>query len=350
MLAITVDRGPDGSALNSPFVSVTVCRPGTTACQTVNHVLVDSASYGLRLKASVVDAALALPAVTNSAGAAVGECAHFATGYVWGSVRRADVQLSGEVAASLPLQIISDPATPYATVPASCRNTGGDFGAALDVNGILGLGMFAQDCPACTTSTAPGTYFACTAAGCSSTVLALASQVSNPVPFFPIDNNGLALTLPDVPLGGAPTLTGSIVFGIGTQTNNQLGAATVYTVNSQGNFSTRYKGRTFGSSFIDSGSNAYFFSDASLPLCAGFFCPPSPLSLSAVNTSSTGVSGTVNFVMETLPAGVAAAHVGADVGLSNSFDWGLPFFFGRTVFVALVGATTPRGNGPYVAY
>ena len=34
----------------------------------------------------------------------------------------------------------------------------------------------------------------------------------------------------------------------------------------------------------------------------------------------------------------------------NSFDWGLSFFYGRTVFTAIEGKTTPGGVGPYVAF
>jgi hypothetical protein len=32
------------------------------------------------------------------------------------------------------------------------------------------------------------------------------------------------------------------------------------------------------------------------------------------------------------------------------FDWGLPFFYGRTVFTAIEGQSTPAGQGPYWAY
>lgn len=353
VMEIIVDRGPDGAALNSPFVSVTICVPGTANCQTVDHVLVDTGSFGLRLAASALNPALSLPAVNNAAGLPVAECSHFVTGYIWGPVRRADVKLSGEVAANLPIQVVADPAPPYATVPSSCSNTGANFGADLGVNGILGVGMFNQDCPACVASTAPAVYFACSATSCSETKLALDSQVANPVPAFPVNNNGVAMVLPEVPPGGATTLSGSLIFGIDTQPNNQVGSATVYTVSSQGNFTTTYKGVDYPKSFLDSGSNAIFFPDSGIAKCSGFYCPPAPLSLSAVNTSSTGVAGTVTFTIESIQSvsrSVAAAHVGADIGMTSSIDWGLPFFFGRTVFVAMAGATTSKGTGPYWAY
>jgi len=351
-LAVTVDRGIDGAAFNSLFASVTVCVPGTTNCQTVDHVLVDTGSYGLRLAASALGSAVSLPAVANALGAPVAECAHFAGGYAWGSVRRADVKLSGETAANLPVQIVADPVAPYGNVPAACSSTGADFGVSLGAKGILGVGVFNQDCPACTTSAAPGVYFACTSVGCFSTPLAQGSQVANPVPAFAVNNNGVVVVLPEVPRGGAATLSGSLIFGIGTQPNNQLGSATVYTTDSQGNFTTTYKGTTV-SSFLDTGSNGIFFSDPSIPQCSGVFCPQVPLTLTAVNTSSTGVAGTVSFTIESIQSigsGMAAAHIGGDAGLGRIFDWGLPFFFGRKVFVAVTGASTPKGAGPYWAY
>jgi hypothetical protein len=353
VVPIVVDTGTDGSAFNTPFVSVTVCVPGTTTCQTIDHVLVDTASYGLRLVASAASS-LPLPAVSNAGGQAVGECAHFASGYAWGSVHRADIKLAGEVASNIPVQLIDDRTADFAAAPTACSNTGSNFGVGQGANGILGVGFFNQDCgSACTSSAAPGLYFACANGGCTGTALPLASQVANPVPAF-ADNNGVVITLANPPPGGTALLAGTLTFGVGTQSNNQLGGATIYTVNSQGDFSTTYKGVVYPASFIDSGSNAIFFLDNTIPTCSGgFYCPLSTLSLSAVNTSTTGVSGAVDFTVEnlhSLSVTTAAAHVGADIGLARSVDWGLPFFFGRTVFVAMSGASTPSGTGPYWAY
>jgi hypothetical protein len=353
-LPITLDRGTDGAAINAPFVTVTVCVPGTADCRTVDHVLVDTGSFGLRLAASsVLNSALQLPAVTNSAGEPVAECGHFASGFVWGSVRRADVKLAGETAANLPIQVVGDPAAPFDAVPRGCSRTGANFGADLGANGILGVGLFNQDCPACASSTAPAVYFACAASGCSSTTLPLASQVANPVPAFTTDNNGVVVVLPEVPLGGAESLSGTLIFGIGTQSNNQLGTATVFATDSRGEFTTVYKGTTFAFSFLDSGSNGIFYDDPTIPSCAGFYCPPDTLALSAINRSSTGVSGTVDFTIESIQsisARTVAANVGGDINLAGAFDWGLPFFFGRKVFVGISGASTPGGTGPFWAY
>lgn len=353
---VLVDTGIDGNSINSPFVTVRVCQPATTNCVDIDHVVLDTGSSGLRVAASALPATLDLPAVQNASGEVVGECAHFASGFSWGSVRRADVQLAGERAASLPVQVINDPGTPWSMIPAACSGTGANIGASRGAKGILGVGLFTEDCgTACETQATPNVYFACNGGGgCTSTVLPLASQVANPVSSFAVNNNGVVLTLPAVPVGGAQQATGALVFGIGTQANNQLGGATVFKTDANGFFTTTYKGVRNTRSFLDSGSNGLFFNDFSLPSCGDFYCPPgAPLTLTATNTSATGTSGTVTFTLDSVAAirtDAGAAHIGGTNGLPDSFDWGLPFFFGRSVFVARSGAATPAGPGPYWAY
>jgi hypothetical protein len=35
---------------------------------------------------------------------------------------------------------------------------------------------------------------------------------------------------------------------------------------------------------------------------------------------------------------------------SLTFDWGLPFFYGRKVFIGIEGTVTPQGTGPFYAF
>ena len=356
---VFVDSGPAGASniINVPFVSVTLCRPGTSTCQTIDHVLLDTGSFGLRIIGpGVLDPALGLPAITGPGGNPAGECAQFVSGFLWGSVQRADVKIADEIAPSLPIQVVSDTAALFTRIPGSCTNIGGNLGtvAALGANGILGVGLFTQD---------NQTYYECTALNCTIATMPLANQVANPVPSFTTDNNGVALVMPAVAPGGATTLTGALVFGIDTQDNNKVGSATVYAANTSGlsigDFTTTYSGRALASSFLDSGSNGLFFADATIRTCigtTGFYCPPTTLQLSAVNSSVNGASGTVNFSIENLlllDTSVRAASVGGTFGSARrpaAFDWGMPFFFGRTVFVAIAGQSTPHGPGPYWAY
>src|SRR5881392_2688287 len=100
--------------------------------------------------------ASALPAPS---GNALAECAPFASGFAWGSVRLADVRIGGESAGSLPVQVINDAAIP--SPPAACTSRGSNFGVGGNSKGILGIGMLARDCPACAATTAHNIYYAC---------------------------------------------------------------------------------------------------------------------------------------------------------------------------------------------
>lgn len=351
---ITVDGGTQGNSVNSPFVELTVCAPGSADCQTIDHVLLDTGSYGLRIVASALGSRLSsLPPVKAPGGNALAECAGFVSGYTWGSVRTADVRIANETARDLPIQVVNDPGA--AAVPDQCSSTGADLGASLGAKAILGVGFKTQDCGVdCVAATAPGLYFSCSGTACASTTVPLASQVTNPVARFPVHNNGVVIRLPGVAPGGVDSLAGTLVLGVGTAPNNQVGAEQVFTANEQGNFTTVYRGRTMRG-FLDSGSNGIFFRDRSIPSCSsGFYCPPHPLTLTASVRGADGKgSRSVDFLVESaaaLPDSVAAAHLGGDFGTAAYFDWGLPFFFGRTVFVALNGAATPFGTGPFWAF
>ncbi|MGD0570364.1 MAG: DUF3443 domain-containing protein [Candidatus Sulfotelmatobacter sp.] len=353
--SISVNAGPAGNYANGGFASITVCVPGTSTCQTVDDVLVDTGSSGLRILSSAFS--LALPP-QEASGNPVFECFPFESGYTWGPVQTADVEIADEKASSVPVQLVGTN-TP---VPDGCLDFGLPSSNTLDTlgaNGILGVGLFAQDCGQYCEElqTAPGNpnlYYQCASSPCQAIGESLAQQVPNPVTLFATDNNGVIIELPAVS-GGEPSLSGSLVFGIGTESNNALGGATIYTADSSGSFTTTYSGSAYSGSFIDSGSNGFFFPDTNgITECgsdeSGFYCPSTTENLSASNQGVNGSSGTVKFsVADAATLFDSNDYVFNDLGgpASNYFDWGLPFFYGRNVFTGIQGATYPNGYWAY---
>jgi hypothetical protein len=366
VVSVAVSSGPNNESLNVLYTSVTVCLPGTANCQTIDNIQVDTGSYGLRILAPVLT--LTFPVVALGNGSALVECTSFVDGYSWGPVTLADVKISGESASSVPVQIIGD--SRYPTVPADCMNsttpTAEDTVAAFGANGILGIGPFPGDCGEyCAENVSePIIYYACsTESNCTGTTVPVASQVPNPVTLFAADNNGTIITLPSAPSAGTTTLTGSLIFGIDTESNNASGTETVVPIAlsgaNAGYITTNFNGSTYPQSFIDSGSNGYFFTDASLAnTCtdsgfSDFYCPASTTSLSGTMQLASG-TGTVDFDVASAEQINATYFVYPGLGGTNpnaeSFDWGLPFFFGRRVVNAIYGYTTSAGSGPYIAY
>ena len=364
VVSVTVSGGPSNNALNVLYTTVTLCLPGTSTCQTIDNIQVDTGSYGLRILAPVLTLSFQVAALSN--GSALVECTSFVDGYSWGPVAVADVQISGESASSVPVQIIGD--SRYPSVPADCSGSAPmeeDTVAAFGANGIIGIGPFPSDCGEfCAESVPePAIYYACsTESNCTATTVPEASQVPNPVTLFATDNNGSIITLPSAPSAGTTTLTGSLIFGIDTQSNNASGTETVVPIATSGSnagfITTVFSGTTYAESFVDSGSNGYFFTDSSLTLCTDsgfteFYCPSSTTSLSGELQLASGTS-TVDFAVASAEQINAAYFVYPGLGGTNptadSFDWGLPFYFGRRVATAIDGYTTSAGSGPYIAY
>jgi len=375
---VTVDNGLPGIGyLNGLFATVTVCVPGTSQCQNIEHVLVDTGSVGLRLLGSVLT--LSLPVLANDSGVALAQCTQFVSGFTWGSLRSADFKIAGEQVSNLAIQVIEESTYP---VPSDCTGLASDSADTLEANGILGVGSFMQDCgsacaaPVGRRSANPGMYYACSSTkkgGCVAAAVSVSKQLSNPVGLFSKDNNGVIIELPAIAASGAPSVPGSLVFGIGTRDNNGLGQETVIPLDQSATFLTKYPANGKNAlAFVDSGSNAIYFLDSrttSIPTCSGmysfFYCPRSTMSLSATS-QDVGGSMTVAMTFSIANAltlfssknNVAFANVGGtgsdsssgSSGLGSYFDWGLPFFFGKNVFSAIEGQSTPVGKGPFVAF
>lgn len=355
VLAVTIEDIPSAAAytVNMPYVSVTICAPGsTTDCRVIDHVLVDTASIGLRILSSALGASPTLPQQTDTNGDALFECMAFVSGYTWGTVRIADVGLGGLTATSLPVQIIADAAAP--AVPAGCSSQGAAIDAVnrLGANGILGVGPFVDDL---------GDYYTCPGGTCGTVVVNINRQVVNPVVLLPSDNNGVVIEMASVPANGAAIGSGSLILGIGTRSNNSLGSAAVFDLNLSGNLRTTYGGNTIPA-FIDSGSNGLFFADGGIAVCGAtthapdFYCPPASLDLTATLVAATNgqtsaiAFGVANADALVLTGNKAFSNLAAPWSGIATFDWGMPFFYGRRVYFAIYGGGAPGGTTPYVAF
>jgi hypothetical protein len=364
---VTVANGVEGVA-NIAGVSVTICAPGTTRCQTINNIQLDTESFGLRLASAAASQVLsALPLVSVAAGSQVAECTAFADGYTWGSIRTADVKIGGETAAAIPIQIVGD-------MPQSAALTGSCSTGALELtpadlgaNGILGVGVAPNDCGALCANPPVGnsSYYTCpSGASCVQTLLPITQQVANPVAKFPTDNNGVILSMPAIGPSGQATVTGTVTFGINTQTNNAMPTTvTKLTTNGSGDVNATFNGSPIVA-FFDSGSNAYFFADNTLAACTGntsaFYCPPSTttrtVSVASYNQSSSGapsgkpLSMSVGNATQLLANGNFALNdLAGNLGGASFVDLGMPFFYGQTVYYGM-DRSSSGGSSPFVAF
>ena len=378
-LTITIDSGPPGiTTANIAYATVTVCTPGsTTQCTSIDHIQVDTGSFGLRLFASELGNAVPTPATDTASGNPLRECVIYADGYTWGSVGKVDVQLGSSTINNVAVQILGD--TNAGAAPNSCATTNGTSNgtpentvATFGAKGILGIGVFAQDCgPYCAQSPAqPQWYYTCPSGNCSPVAVALSDQVQNPITLVRYDNNGVVIDLPAVSGAGQTTLQGTVYFGVATQNNNSpASSVSWYTLSSQGTLTTVYvdranKTNTLSNSFIDLGSNGLFFGDSGITGCTtsiGFYCPPSTLNLSATIRGVNNVQTTATFTVDNAESDFSAfpsygvyTHLAGNnsspTAPSNAFDWGSPFFFGRRVYHLFEQNGLNNIQGPAIAF
>jgi hypothetical protein len=376
VVPISVNGGPllpTTIYTNAAFVSVQVCAT-SGACQTIPDILVDTGSFGLRLLASQVT--VPLTPLNDGNGNTLYDCVQFVdNSFLWGTVAPANIIVGGETATATSVQVIANPSF---SIPSGCSGTNEDTQTLLGANGILGVGPEPFDCGlACDPSAGgspPTVYYLCSSGGsCNTTFVSCGTicqdanpnqQVTNPVFNFPVDNNGTILTLPQVN-DVAATVTGTLTFGIGTESNNSIpSTATLFTLDSSDNFITNFGGQSLTASFIDSGSNGLFFPDSSLAACLdnpSWYCTAATsLSATNVDPNNGSTTNTVTFNVDDFDT-VTAANPSA-AAFSNlagpmpctaspcSFDWGLPFFYGRSVFTAIHGTTVGTTPGPFWAY
>jgi hypothetical protein len=163
-----------------------------------------------------------------------------------------------------------------------------------------------------------------------------------------------------------------LIFGIGTQTDNALAStATVYGLDTYGNIpeatynSVQYTSPS-NTIVLDTGSNGFDFLDATTLASVGivdcadnadYYCPSSTVPFTVTLSGENDTSGTITFSIanaDTLFASGNAAFndLGGSGGTSPStddLDFGLPFFFGRSVYVGMTPGVFTGESAPPTA-
>ena len=420
---------------NIPYISVYVCAPGsTTNCAWIDHIAVDTGSEGLRLLASAVPNSLltALPAVTTAnlvfaspppATGPVGECYDFVSSFFWGGVYTADIKFGGTAAypnapntqlaaTGIKLQILNDtnmPASPpsgnnsISGTQTTCGSSAGSVqensAAQIGANGLIGIGLFQEDCHGnCTSGLGAANYYVLTGNAVTGTLKPISpsasSSMQNPIAALPSPYNAgttfqlnavhniIAATKNNNTLAQPSAFAGSLSFGPAPSNVHQLIADPVNGYIQSTVLGTTYSLANLGGTYLDSGSNALFFSNsgttsagtglnlAGVATCPGnnvFACVTaatscsidgittkcvslSPTSMTSVATAAAPSPASYSVPVD--PANYPLAVFDANttfntfspavdglalVSSTNAgiFDWGLPFFFGRTLYFGI---------------
>ncbi|MEI8170653.1 MAG: DUF3443 family protein [Rhodoferax sp.] len=430
-LEVVVDGWVPAGTFTSPpinilFASVTVCAVGArptdpqAKCTNIDHVQVDTGSVGLRILASKVSSLGLTPILTPNDLTVpnldpVYECYPFVVGGLWGPTAVADVRLGEQWAQALQVQLIQDIPSAAIQAPTNCSDAAQSHilssASQLGSNGILGIGSVPVDCGlTCQSNLYPNTYvvyYTCPAVAtsvldCRAAAVDLPLQVHNPVDKLSpdangvADNNGVVLILPPLPVTGANKVLGELVFGIDTRASDSnlrtisnkldtsankayLGVDPHNSKSSHGlasylNVTTQYvsanSSQIIYNSYLDTGTNALFFTDGSIPLCtpasvliSSWYCPDSLLTKKAI-ISDGDVPGNhavnVDFLVgnaSKIPGAISAySGMAGAPPLSTkaaSFSWGLPFFYGRSVYMSIWDTSSTNStysSGPWYSF
>lgn len=365
---IVIDKGPDSlpesrATTNILYTTIRVCSPGSiTNCLSIDHVLLDTGSTGLRIINSNAIDALRLPRMLYNESL-VNECTSFPRGYVWGSINYADVYWAHEIAPKITLQIIANTTAP---VPSSCL----DFSppnpihtvSELRANAIMGIGnmVYDKESDVLGIESSGAGYYSCSNNSCSHINIPDTSQVSNIIAQFKDKTvtNGYLIQLPEVLESYTDILKGQIVFGLNTKSNNQISTqAKIFRAMPLGYITTIYANQVkFG--LFDSGTNSIKVTsntDPVIPVIHGELFPSTPIMLTAQLADFAFAEpfynlSDVNFMLiSNQQVKPVLPYVGTYGGFSE-FLWGIPFFIGKNVYFGINKATVNNESTPFVGY
>jgi hypothetical protein len=338
--------GPDGN-LNSPNIPVTICVPGTSECTTLQHVVIDTGSVGLRVFGPALRG-LSLPMQALPDGGTLAECIEWTPSY-WGPMSRADVALGSRTVQNVSIQVVD---AEFGHLPTTCPTPVDHW--AHDYDGILGLHPAVDDCSDSACAWPP--YYDCNATICAPAPPPKGLQLMNVTALI---DNGVTLRMPAVPVDGASSVSGTLILGVGTNPENTPSPSVrVVPTDSHANFPVSVDGSTYKGGF-DTGSSFFVVRpEPGLPVCSDnpeFLCPSTPQQVDVdFLRPDGGALGSVALPIanwDQLPSGnLVFDNVGWQGAPTADLLIGMPFFYGRTVYVGFSGQQSTLGPGPAIGF
>ena len=227
----------------------------------------------------------------------------------------------------------------------------------LGFNGILGVSPFTQT----------SGYYSCNSTSCT-LINSPTITTQNPIRYLSHGyESGVTFKLPALGNNGATEAVGYAIFGVGSNSDNtpptndnvnyyQIATGTQQYMHMS---STLQSVSAIKYGFLDTGSNGIYFNDSSINFDSyGFYTPNSTINFIANNTNypagspistSFNMANFDNLINNTNNS--AFNNIGGLFGDNNSYlDYGLPFFFGKTVYICFTGMTCNGTPGPYWAF
>lgn len=344
---ITAGSGYNGNGVNTPYVTVTVCQPNTTICQTLDHILLDTGSVGLKIDQSQLQ--MSLPAIAqDGSGLPISVCNLYGSGYAFATANYADVYIGGEKASNIPVQVIDDSSS-QSGVPASCSNQGNVVNFSNSgAKGIIGVN------PMININNNTNIDYTCTNGSCTeiNSGIPVTYLNVNPVGYFVSgNNNGEIISLPSVNASSNSNISGTLTFGINTESNNQVPTNVSSVQGDPTDFIGRFVGfssNTIFSTMFDSGTNHFYFYSTEINQCSDLYCPNSPTAWNSqiINYDLDGSAIALSSIISTQTDYYALMPNWGIVAPSGEGLYGLPFYFGKNVYLGFVGYTSTMGSGP----
>lgn len=350
-LPVTVGEATGGRShspadINIPTVSAKVClRNVLERCFTVRRLLLDTGSSGLRIFPSAIPTAQALPAPLLQTSS-LWECLPFGTAHLWGRVVPADVTLGGEPAVrDLSIQIVGR--SPFSHPPPCGRENGRSLSG---IDGILGVSPGRVD---------GGAYFECSEPGCRPVAPSPGEAIANPVMRAESDNNGIVLRFPGIPKNGTGPIMGELLLGVGTARDNRLPPGVRFFPMDRDGFFRAKTGRSSRLFYgrLDTGTTALVLPDQKMPACSpplsNLACPDRETSISIFIPDRQGEDRKIP-----VQVGNAAERLREHRSLAGDilyfspetssppFILGMPFFFGKTLYLLYL-PHSPGNNGEF---